>query len=227
MILSHKHKFIFIKTAKTAGTSIEIFLSRHCGEEDVVTPFGQEEPGHVPRNHQGFWNPFPEFFGAASQRLRVFTRFLKRRKFYNHMTASSVRFLVADSVWTNYYKFCVERNPWEKTLSHYHMMKEWKGEGFTMEKYFKRGKFPVNFPSYTCPRGTLMVDKVIKYECLKDGLSEVFGRLGIPFDGSLGVKAKSGFRKDRTPYQQVFNGEQRTILDRVFRQEIDMHGYQF
>jgi enoyl-CoA hydratase len=36
MIISHKHKFIFIKTIRTAGTSIEIALSEKCGSEDEL-----------------------------------------------------------------------------------------------------------------------------------------------------------------------------------------------
>jgi len=38
MIVSHEHKFIFLKTKKTAGTSIELALTELCGPEDVITP---------------------------------------------------------------------------------------------------------------------------------------------------------------------------------------------
>jgi len=60
MILSHKYKFIFIKTVKTAGTNIEVLLSQQCGSSDVVTPIAPPGDGHRPGNYSGFVNPIPE-----------------------------------------------------------------------------------------------------------------------------------------------------------------------
>ena len=37
MILSHKHKFVFVKNRKVAGTSVEVALSPHCGPDDILT----------------------------------------------------------------------------------------------------------------------------------------------------------------------------------------------
>ncbi len=38
MIISHKHKFIFVKTAKVADKMLELALREHLGEDDIPTP---------------------------------------------------------------------------------------------------------------------------------------------------------------------------------------------
>ncbi len=58
-------------------------------------------------------------------------------------------------------------------------------------------------------------------------LSEVFAKLNIPFDGTLGAAAKSEYRSDRRPYQQVFNDDQRFFVEKAFAKEIELHGYRF
>ena len=117
MILSYKYKFIFIKTAKTAGTSIEVFLSQRCGPQDIVTPIAPRVEGHQPRNYEGLINPVPEileqpgkFFFALRHSMTSCT------KFYNHMPACEVKQRVPAEVWNGYFKFCVERNPWDKAF---------------------------------------------------------------------------------------------------------------
>jgi hypothetical protein len=202
MILSHEYRFIFVKTLKTAGTSIEVFLSQHCGPPDVVTPILPHVEPHRPRNHDGF---------------------------FNHVPAAAIRDRVGPDVWGTYFKFCVERNPWDKTLSHFHMTNARAGGGLSLSDYLARNDFPLNFPKYTEPGrpGRVIVDRVLRFERLADELADVFGHLGIPFDGSLGVNAKSEYRTDRRPYREVYTRRQAELVGRAFVPEIALHGYAF
>jgi hypothetical protein len=229
MIISHKYKFIFIKTAKTAGTSIEVFLSQQCGPMDIVTPIAPPVEGHQPRNYQGFINPIPEILERPYKLLpALWHTFNSREKFYNHMPASLVQKRVPSRVWNSYFKFCVERNPWDKVLSHYHMHAAREGGSLSLDEYLARGRFPINHFRYTDRSGAkIIVDRVLRYENLLAELSEVFSQLDIPFHGTLGVKAKSEYRTDRTPYRMVFNDEQRRIAENAFAREIELHGYRF
>ena len=228
MIISHKYRFIFIKTAKTAGTSLEIFLSQCCGENDVVTPIWPPVEPHRARNYRDPASPA----SAEPETLALdpgerFRQALQANEFYNHMPARVVRERVSKKVWEQYFKFCVERNPWDKSLSHYHMVNSLAGGAVSLDEYIARGSFCINFPKYTDAEGALLVDKVLEYESLTDELAQVFGSLGIPFEGTLGVRAKSEYRTDRRPYQEVFTSEQGEAIGRAFREEIAMHGYVF
>lgn len=226
MIISHKYKFIFIKTKKTAGTSIEVFLSQLCGDGDVVTPIRPQVEPHVARNYRALWNPLPEIVDSSGRRSpSAIKNLLQGKKYFNHIPAHVVRSRTPGKIWHDYFKFCVERNPWDKTLSHYHMINDRAGGNMTFDDYLDEGRFCINYPFYTGRHGNVIVDEVIKYETLMQDLTRVFAELEIPFTGSLGGRAKSEHRKDRRPYQQVFTDMQRRRIEVAFAREIEMHEY--
>jgi len=228
-ISSHKHKFIFIKTVKTAGTSIEVFLSPQCGSDDILTPVDPPVEGHLPRNHEGFAYPAVDVFKSPIGPLSDLRHPFRRRKnFYHHMPAYVIRKRVSPEIWKGYFKFCVERNPWDKVLSHYHMHAARKGDSLMLDAYLATGKLPINYRRYTDPSGKkIIVDRVVRYEKLMAELSEVFAQINVPFKGTLGAKAKSEYRQDRTPYHSMFNENQRRIVEIAFAREIELHGYRF
>ena len=229
MILSHKYKFIFIKTAKTAGTSIEVFLSKHCGPSDVLTPIEPPVEGHQPRNFLGPINPIPEMLERPRKIFSALRHSItSREKFYRHMPAFEIQNRVPHDVWNSYFKFCVERNPWDKVLSHYHMHAAREGGALSLDEYLARGRFPINdFRYLDRSRSKIIVDRIVHFENLLAELGEIFAQLNIPFDGTLGVAAKSEYRADRRPYQEVFNEQQRRIVENVFAKEIELYGYRF
>ena len=201
-------------------------MSQHCGPDDIVTPIEPYVEPHVARNHRGLWNPVPEIMAKKAKGIRRDMRnFLKLRKFYNHIPAFSVEKRLPKRVWNEYFKFCVERNPWDKTLSDYHMMKDRSAGDLSLDDYLHNGRFCLNYPKYTDLSGNLMVDRVIKYESLMEELGEVFTQVGVPFTGTLGVKAKGEHRTNRAAYQDVLSSAQSEVIAGAFRREIDMHGY--
>ena len=228
MIVSHKFKFIFIKTRKTAGTSIEVFLSGVCGPRDVITPIEPHVDPHRARNYRGLWNLPRELL---TDKGRGFRRELhdwaRLKKFYNHASARTVSQRLPAYIWDQYYTFCVERNPWDKTLSFYHHIQKLRSNYLELDDFLRVGPHCIDYPAYTDVSGKLMVDRVLKYENLEAELSEVLDSLKVPFDGSLRERAKSSYRSDRRSYREVLNHDQRDRIAGLYEREIDLHGFKY
>lgn len=245
MIISHKHKFIFVKTAKTAGTSIEIFLDQYCGENDILTPFAFPEKNHTPRNYRGLFNPLPEIrqkFVTNSlswvQLRSMLKNFFTLQRFYHHIPAYKIKRRVKEEVWDSYYKFAVERNPWEKVISGWFYYRNFYNKDLTLDKYLKfckrrkkrrgrgTGVCPYNYPNYTDPKtGEVLVDRVLRYENLSEEFSEVLAEVGINSKSKLDVYAKKG--GERKKYTEYYSKVQRELVGEMFAKEIELHGYNF
>jgi hypothetical protein len=227
MIISHRHKFIFIKTRKTAGTSVEIALSKFCGPEDILTPINAEDesirkelgyPG--PQNHQipfSKYSPY-DWLKAAYTRRRIL--------FFNHASAAFIMRHIDQNIWDSYFKFCFERNPWDKAISWYYW-KNQKEPRPSIAEFLRSNSpgFGSDFPLYT--KGSkIAVDRIFKFEDLNPAMEEIRRRLGLPETPRL-VFAKAHYRKDPRNYREILSEEEKNEIARLFSREIAQLGYRW
>jgi hypothetical protein len=225
MIISHKHKFIFLKTRKTAGTSIEIALARHCGPQDVLTPLTKTD--EELRREAGVAGPQNFRIGFPRYRFSDWVALLaagRRARFVNHGTAEFVRRHVDEAVWGNYFTFCFERNPFDKAISRYY----WSARRF---------ENPPELNPYLCSAplhllsdwniyaiaDKVAVDFVGRYERLTEDLDSIRKRIGLPTLEL--IRAKGSHRPDRRPYRELLNAESRAHIERVCAREMAAFGY--
>ena len=206
MILSHAHRFIFIKTAKTAGTSIEIALSKFLGPEDILTPTSSKDDadrrisgGRLPQNYRrtrAQYSPldFP----------RLLLQGVPKARFHKHMGATEIRSVISEEAWNSYFKFCVERNPWERAISLYYWRKK-AGLQETLGEFIASGALmdlrSKGWDLYTID-GKIAVDRILRFEDLKSELEQVRQRLGLPGPFDL-PRAKGNTRTDHRHYTEV------------------------
>ena len=229
MIISHKYKFIFIKTHKTAGSSLEMALGKLCGEHDVVTHMETNLDTGVPRNYHS-----NERLGELYDRSKWVRKLISKHSpllgqyYYEHMPAWRVKALVGDEIWSTYYKFCFERNPWDKVVSYY----LWKAYGqqrkmpsFSDYVINKSHRLPVDSRLYF-EGDQLLVDCVYEFRDLSDAVTDIRERLGIDVREPL-PKEKTGIMPDRKPYQDYYDEKTRSQVARLFEKEIKLMGYTF
>ncbi len=229
MIVSYSRRFIFIRTRKVASTSVEVFLSQFCGEQDIITPLSPRERalGHDtrPRN---FYLP-----GCGRSRtLRILGELIGRSAigqggFYNHMPAKEIRRLIGEQAWNDCYKISIERNPWDRQVSLYHWHYRDRDPKPSFDRFIRSPflrKISPNFDTYAID-GKIAADYVCRYETLEDDLALVLKRIGIDAKVDL-PRMKSSFRNGR-PWRDYYTPKTRDIVAEWYAREIAAFGYSF
>lgn len=228
MIISHKHKFIFIKTHKTAGTSLEIALSKYCGEDDVITPISEKDE-QIRRNlgyrvAQNYIIPFRNYIFFDWLKYIV-TR--KKRCFFNHIKARKVKNFVGKRIWSEYYTFCFERNPYDKCISGYYWMKN--NNNIPLEKYLlEKAHLFSDFSMYSNKKNKIIMDDVFKYEDINKALNIISQKIGLNEELEISkIRAKGSVRVNKKSYKKLISYDLKKHIDEVFSNELTFFNYKF
>jgi hypothetical protein len=212
---------------KTASSSIELNFANHIMDEaDVLSKMDEDEK--LEQNNRGWFNPIPELLDGSYTLYKTSFQFYHRFKFGPHQSARVIQNRISKKVWNTYFKFTVERNPYDKMASMYFM--NWGKDApnkpdRTFDDWVERNRnLPINYPLYTW-KDQLIVDRVLKYENLAEELSEVYQMLEVPFQG-LTENAKGNYRTNRD-YKSLHTDFTRMKTEELFGKELEMFNYQF
>jgi hypothetical protein len=236
MLISHRKRFIFTKTAKTAGTSVESFFEQYC------MPAGEWRESHARDEYVSEAG----IIGARGPGS-------VGRSWFNHMSAQAMREQIGAETWDAYFKFTVVRNPFDKMISGFHMMEKRKLAYTPLQKLkavakrvLDRGG-PIDrvtgatdierFRSWVAKGGAIpdndkflidgkvCVDFFIRFEQLHDDIRQVCERLAIPFDPSFLPEFKKGMRHHQIAVRDYYDAATEAAVRRLYAWEFERFGY--
>jgi hypothetical protein len=232
MIVSYLHNYIFIKTKKTAGTTVEAVLAPSCGPDDVVT-FGKVAPGDKSLARNTYLDPELEaaFRSRGKRRPTPEERQAGRARgilFGPHTNAETARGMIDPKFWDGAFKFTSERHPYEKAVSQAYFRFAKRGlpaDEFPahLDGVVRNGDY-LGFPRWSID-GKAVIDDFVRQETLRADLGRIGARLGIPIPNELPQK-KTASRVDRRPAREILTDEQKAIVYERCAQEFEILGWE-
>lgn len=179
VLVCHKHDFIFLKTRKTAGTSIEMALEPLCvppGQKIVeFHPVQVSEYGIVGRRGDQY-------------RLKGWRKPLRYREWRNHRSAAFVRRMIGQKEWDRRLKITAVRNPFDRMVSYFHYManifgrKQPTGLDETRKAFraFCHGSEWEDDRRIVFLDDKFIIDRAIRFEHMADDLKQLSTDLELP-----------------------------------------------
>ena len=200
MIVSYKHKFVFVKTKKTAGSTLEKLMFPYLGTKDVCTGSPRDD---TPRINTSSTD------GHAS---------------WAKIQASY------PSEFRDYFKFSIERNPWDKVVSSYYWHREIKPArfgGMDFETYVMTcDLLPIDWMNYTDRHSVRRVTMLYKYEEMEEMYEDLNQRFKLDIKDWGNTKLKGDIRKERD-YRKLHTNATIDRVAELFANEIKALGYTY
>jgi hypothetical protein len=211
VLISHIYKFIYLKNYKVAGSSVESFFGQYC-----------IDPNEIPNyKFKDETDEYISSYGIIGNRIINNT---KTKIWYNHINAIDIKQNIGDSVFNEYFKFCVVRNPYDVVVSSFFFEKS-KKDFKTYCKEYAYSDVNLN---------RLFIDNIpvcqyyIRYENLIPDILTILKKLGISnFNINDLPNHKNKMRPTDKSYKEYYDDEIKEIVYKLFKTEIDMFGYKF
>lgn len=217
MLLSVKHRFLFVHIAKTGGTSVRAALARRRW----LDPW--------------YWPMF------VCSRLSHLSGHRIASKLPRHAKAIAAMEMLPREFFDDLFKFAFVRNPWDLQVSSFHHIRRERPQylgGHDDFKEFLRWKLAPDRPGqyhldtsiqlqsdYLVDlHGNLIVDYIGRYERLEQDFSEACSRIGIPAPALPHRRQASDRSAD---YRRYYDDESATLVADRFAPDIEQLGYRF
>jgi len=210
--VSNSHNFIFLKTRKTAGTSIEMYLQPLCtaAGSPVVEKTRAMETEHgiigsrlIDRDD---WKPLD-------------------RKYWAHSKASELRDNLGEKRWGELYKLTCVRNPFDKVLSHYFWNQKRAGNDMPATVDAEIAEFRkfvhsdewANDRSVVFLAGAYQPDFAIRFENMAQDLSTFLSNVGVTDALPAMPETKVTRTSRRAEFADYFDKDSADIIRDRFR----------
>jgi hypothetical protein len=222
VLVNHARKFIYMKTRKTAGTSIEMLL------EAKVAP-----AGHVVSERTESL-----FFADTTVGARLLgnqaAKGDRTDSWREHMPARQVRAQIGRSLWDSYAIITSVRNPFDRAVSFFFWHRQWSGQDAIADFGLARPAFQafLREPAFKNDRAVVHIKGVfypqfaIRFEKMGEDLPRLGHQLGL--DLSLAELPRTKDSTGKIPGRWVaeyFDAESRDLVLKKQSWVFDKFGY--
>lgn len=216
MLISHKHRFVFLATSHAASTSIGRYLAPHC---DVESVHRRKTTADMPFFHHISARELNAIFNERGWDWDSYRRFCVVRNPFDRVVS--------------WYHFSRRFHPVRGAplLINVRRFAGWYLRSHKSFRDFVLGLNPERRPDTTLPgfigdgNGRLLVNDILRFEELVEVLPSYLRSIGVPV--SEHALPRLNFSAQRRDYRDYYDSVSRSHVESVFAYEIERFGYAF